>query len=37
MMGYWFRIRIANADPEPEGGKSGQKRKINKSEDQKKI
>jgi hypothetical protein len=26
-MGYWIRIRIANADPDPEGGKSAQKKK----------
>jgi hypothetical protein len=36
-MGSWFRIRIANADPDPEGGKSAQKRRKIKSEDQKKY
>jgi hypothetical protein len=28
-MGYWTRIRIANADPDPEGGKSVPKKKTN--------
>jgi hypothetical protein len=28
-MGSWIRIRIANADPDPEGGKSGPKKKKN--------
>jgi hypothetical protein len=27
LMGSWIRIRIANADPDPEGGKSAQKRR----------
>jgi hypothetical protein len=35
-MGSWIRIRIANADPDPEGGKSAQKKnKYRKSEAQK--
>jgi hypothetical protein len=25
LMGSWIRIRIANADPDPEGGKSAKK------------
>jgi hypothetical protein len=39
-MGSWIRIRIANADPDPEKGKSAKirtlRRKV-KSVDQKKI
>jgi hypothetical protein len=34
--GYWIRIRIANADPDPEGGKSAQKRRK-LSQNRKKI
>jgi hypothetical protein len=36
-MGFWIRIRIAYADPDPEGGKSTQKRRKIKSEDKKKL
>jgi hypothetical protein len=36
-MNSWVRIHIANADPDPEGGKSAQKRRKIKSEDQRKI
>jgi hypothetical protein len=36
-MGFWIRIRIANTDPDPEGGKSAQKRRKVKPEDQKKL
>jgi hypothetical protein len=37
-MGFWIgiRIRIANADPDTEGGKSVQKNKKIKSEGQRK-
>jgi hypothetical protein len=36
-MGSRIRIHIANADPDPEGGKSDQKRRKNESEDQQKV
>jgi hypothetical protein len=36
-LGSWIRIRIANADLDPEGGKSAKKRRKMKSEDLKKI
>jgi hypothetical protein len=36
-MGSWMRIRIDNADPDPEAEQSAQKRRKIKSEDQKKI
>jgi hypothetical protein len=38
-MGFWIRIRIANADPNPDPvrGKSALKRRKIRSEDQKKL
>jgi hypothetical protein len=36
-MGFYIRIRTANTDPDPEGGKISPKRRKIKPEDQKKL